>query len=85
MQLYPVLKTPRLMALRTGAQHLNLNKRVLDESLLMMLDDAALNSHTKKAAPLFLQTKNNTQQNQQLAPLRNWLLPLLMNGQGTVP
>ena len=30
------------------------------------------------------ETNNNTKENQQLAQLRDWLLPLLMNGQVTV-
>ena len=72
------------MALRTGAQQPHINKGVLDESLLIIPDDATLNSYTKQAALLFLKIKNNLQQNQQLAQLRDWLLPLLMNGQVTV-
>lgn len=81
---YLVREIPRLMALRTGAQQPHINKGVLDESLLVIPDDATLNSYTKQAAPLFLQIKNNLQQNQQLAQLRDWLLPMLMNGQVTV-
>lgn len=81
---YLVREIPRLMALRTGAQQPHINKGVLDESLLLIPDDATLNSYTKQAAPLFLQIKNNIQQNQQLAQLRDWLLPMLMNGQVTV-
>ena len=69
------------MALRTGAQQPHINKRVLDESFLLIPDDATLNLYTKQVAPLFLQIKNNIQQNQQLAQLRDWLLPMLMNGQ----
>ena len=34
--------------------------------------------------PAFEKIANNTKQNQQLAQLRDWLLPLLMNGQVTV-
>jgi len=34
--------------------------------------------------PLFAKIANNTKENQQLAQLRDWLLPLLMNGQVTV-
>ena len=30
------------------------------------------------------ETNNNSKENQQLAQLRDWLLPLLMNGQVTV-
>lgn len=81
---YLVREIPRLMALRTGAQQPHINKGVLDESLLVIPDDATLDLYTKQAAPLFLQIKNNLQQNQQLAQLRDWLLPLLMNGQVTV-
>jgi hypothetical protein len=33
---------------------------------------------------LFLQTKNHHQQNRELAKPRDWLLPMLMNGQVTV-
>lgn len=34
--------------------------------------------------PMFAKISNNTKENQQLAQLRDWLLPLLMNGQVTV-
>ena len=34
--------------------------------------------------PMFMKIANNTRENQQLAQLRDWLLPLLMNGQVTV-
>jgi type I restriction enzyme S subunit len=72
------------MALRTGAQQPHINKGVLDESLLVIPDDATLSAYNTKAAPFFLQVQNNLRQNQQLAQLRDWLLPLLMNGQVTV-
>lgn len=34
--------------------------------------------------PVFQKIGNNTKENQQLVQLRDWLLPLLMNGQVTV-
>ena len=34
--------------------------------------------------PVFQEIGNNTKENQQLVQLRDWLLPLLMNGQVTV-
>lgn len=80
---YLVREIPRLMALRTGAQQPHINKGVLDESLLVIPDDVTLDSYTKQSAPLYLQIKNNIQQNQQLTQLRDWLLPMLMNGQIT--
>lgn len=72
------------MAFRTGAQQPHINKGVLDESLLVIPDDATLNAYTSKTAYLFSQIQNNLRQNMELAQLRDWLLPLLMNGQVTV-
>ena len=38
----------------------------------------------EKAKPIHAQIQKNLQQNQKLAELRDWLLPMLMNGQVTV-
>jgi len=69
------------MALRTGAQQPHINKGVLDESLLVIPDDTTLSAFNTKAAPLFLQIHNSLGQSMELTQLRDWLLPLLMNGQ----
>lgn len=84
--IYPYLlrEIPRLMSVRTGAQQPHINKGVLDESPLVIPAGTALSAYTNKAAPLFLQIQNNLQQNMELAQLRDWLVPLLMNGQVTV-
>lgn len=81
--IYPYLirEIPRLMTLRTGAQQPHINKGVLDEAHLVIPDDATLETYTKLASPLFLQIKNYQQQNRELTQLRDWLLPMLMNGQ----
>ncbi len=39
---------------------------------------------TEKAKPIFSQQDNLEKENEQLASLRDWLLPMLMNGQVTV-
>jgi type I restriction enzyme S subunit len=78
---YLVREIPRLMSLRTGAQQPHINKRVLDESFLVIPDDSTLAAYTNQVAPLFLQMKNLLLQNLELTQLRDWLLPLLMNGQ----
>ena len=72
------------MVLRTGAQQPHINKRVLDESLLVVPDESTLEAYTSLTAPLFLQIKNYHEQNRELTQLRDWLLPMLMNGQVTV-
>ena len=81
---YLVREIPRLMVLRTGAQQPHINKGVLDASLLVVPDESTLEAYTSLAAPLFLQIKNHHQQNRELTKLRDWLLPMLMNGQVTV-
>ncbi|MBU4261247.1 MAG: restriction endonuclease subunit S [Proteobacteria bacterium] len=78
---YLVREIPRLMALRTGAQQPHINKGVLDKSRLIIPDDATLEAYTNLVAPLFLQIKNYHQQSRELTQLRDWLLPMLMNGQ----
>jgi type I restriction enzyme S subunit len=48
-----------------------------DEEILCRFEDAVKAQYEKMAV--------NAVENQQLAQLRDWLLPLLMNGQVTVP
>jgi type I restriction enzyme S subunit len=72
------------MTLRTGAQQPHINKGVLDESLLLLPDETIIETYTNLATPLFSQIKNYHQQNRELTQLRDWLLPMLMNGQVTV-
>ncbi|MDR1033153.1 MAG: hypothetical protein LBL41_00015 [Bifidobacteriaceae bacterium] len=43
--------------------------------------DNILQKYTKAVEPLFEQIDQNRQENQHLAELRDWLLPMLMNGQ----
>lgn len=84
--IYPFLvrEIPRLMTRRTGAQQPHINKGVLDETPLVIPDDATLEAYTRLAAPLYLQMENLHQQNKELTKVRDWLLPMLLNGQVTV-
>lgn len=43
-----------------------------------------ISSYTKVIKPIFNQQQNLEEENQHLASLRDWLLPMLMNGQVTV-
>lgn len=43
-----------------------------------------IKKYSERAEPLFQKINKNTQENIQLAKLRDWLLPMLMNGQVTV-
>ncbi len=84
--IYPYLKNeiPRLMSLRTGAQQPHINKGTLDESIIIEPHEDVLENYYHKVSACYDQIINNAKQNQQLASLRDWLLPMLMNGQVTV-
>ncbi|MDI5895346.1 MULTISPECIES: restriction endonuclease subunit S [Flavobacterium] len=84
--IYPYLKNeiPRLMTLRSGAQQPHINKGTVDESLMIDPSILVLEKYYKKANPIYKQIINNSFQNQELSSLRDWLLPMLMNGQVSV-
>jgi len=55
------------------------------KSLIFAIPSTALMSEFyKKINPLFLKIQNTKEQNEELVELRDWLLPMLMNGQVTV-
>lgn len=84
--IYPYLKNeiPRLMTLRSGAQQPHINKGTVDESLMINPSKLILEKYYLKANPIYEKIINNSFQNQELASLRDWLLPMLMNGQVSV-
>lgn len=60
----------------------NVNQQVLKELKVCLPSDTDIvSSFNSKINPIFSQITNNHQQNQELANLRDWLLPMLMNGQ----
>jgi type I restriction enzyme S subunit len=83
--LYPYLQNeiPRLMSMRSGAQQPHINKEVVDESLILTPPSSSLilKSYNKEVGGLYDLIINNAFQNQKLIELRDWLLPMLMNGQ----
>jgi type I restriction enzyme S subunit len=81
---YLVSQVPRLMSLRTGAQQPHINKETIDTSLIVIPKNNVLLSYYKIANPLFKEIMNIAFQNQQLTQLRDWLLPMLMNGQVSI-
>jgi len=47
----------------------------------LLINDDIILKYQKTTEQLFVQLENNKKQNQQLSSLREWLLPMLMNGQ----
>lgn len=86
--IYPYLKNeiPRLMSLRTGAQQPHINKEIVDNSPIIVPNPATsiLKKYNSKVESCYKAIFNNSFQNQQLSQLRDWLLPMLMNGQVSV-
>lgn len=81
--IYPLIvrEIPRYMKQRTGAQQPHINKAAVDETLFVLPESGILREYTKHVEPVFHQIRNNSLQNQELTRLRDWLLPMLMNGQ----
>lgn len=83
--LYPYLinEIPRLMKLRTGAQQPHINKEIVDDSFILTPNDSSdvLKNYNKKVEPIFQQIFSSAFETQELIHLRDFLLPLLMNGQ----
>lgn len=84
--IYPYFcsEVPRLMGIRTGAQQPHINKGVIDESPIVLPTDYVLEEYYKKVDPIYEQIMTLAFENRQLIELRDWLLPILMNGQVTV-
>ena len=71
----------RLMKLRTGAQQPHINKEIVDNSPFLIPSQIVLEGFYKKVDSIIENIILKAQQNQELAKLRDWLLPMLMNGQ----
>jgi type I restriction enzyme S subunit len=74
-------EVPRYLSLRTGAQQPHINKNIVDNTLFVVPKIYTLENYYKVANPIYEKIINNSFQNQELAALRDWLLPMLMNGQ----
>ncbi len=79
--IYPYLKNeiPRYLVVRTGAQQPHINKDTIDESYIVIPE--ILEQYNQITEPIYKQIINNAFQKKDLECLRNWLLPMLMNGQ----
>jgi len=78
---YLVNEIPRLMSLRTGAQQPHINKGIVDASIILIPSNQILEKYYKLVDSKYKKIINNAFQNQKLSELRDWLLPMLMNGQ----
>lgn len=66
----------------TGLKHLQ--KPLLKERTIYIPEKPEAEAFNTKIIPMFNIISENTRENRQLIALRDWLLPMLMNGQATV-
>lgn len=66
----------------TGLKHLQ--KPLLKDRLIYIPTTDELSAFNAQIMPMMMKISENTRENQQLIQLRDWLLPMLMNGQATV-
>ena len=66
----------------TGLKHLQ--KPLLKDRLIYIPSEEEIKSFNSKVQPLMDMVSANTRENKRLINLRDWLLPMLMNGQATV-
>lgn len=72
-------------ATKTGGSILqNVSQDTLKSLYVPMPNDEVINSFNEKTIPMIEMIQHAIDENSELARLRNWLLPMLMNGQVTV-
>lgn len=70
-----------IFSLASGAAQPNISNEQINRISLIIPDRTVVNKYNLKFAPFYKTILNNQRQNQQLSELRDWLLPMLMNGQ----
>jgi type I restriction enzyme S subunit len=72
------------MNLRSGAQQPHISKEIVESSPILIPDDKILGKYYACCEPLIINILNVSVEINELQSLRDYLLPLLMNGQVTI-
>ena len=70
--------------LRTGAQQPHINKETVDSTWMVVPTRDILDRYYVLTKPMYDQLVIAAKQNLELSRMRDWLLPMLMNGQVTI-
>jgi len=73
-----------IFSISGGAAQPNISNEQINTIQLTMPDNNLIERYNHLMKPLYMQILKNQQQNQHLTQLRDWLLPMLMNGQVSV-
>ena len=83
---YAFLKSRQqdIFDIQTGSAQPHIYPKHIAELSISDVDDAKVKSYTSQVAPLFAKIAANIRENNESKQLRDWLLPMLMNGQATI-
>ena len=81
LYMFMLSQVERYMRLRTGAQQPHINKETVDSTLITLPVDSVLNQFYDRVEPLFERQMIAMKEAKELESLRDFLLPILMNGQ----
>ncbi len=70
-----------IFTLASGAAQSNISNEQINNIELLIPENNIIENFNNKLSFFYKSILNNQRQNQELAKLRNWLLPMLMNGQ----
>jgi len=82
--LYLMLKNVKIIGAVTGAVQLKINQENLKAILVCKPQFSILKKFNLFIEPMFRKMTTNKNENKQLSKLRDWLLPMLMNGQVSI-
>ena len=78
------LRQQDIFDIQTGSAQPHIYPKHIAELSIGNLDKANVKTYTSKVTPLFTKAGANIRENIELKRLRDWLLPMLMNGQATI-
>lgn len=73
-----------IFTLASGAAQPNISNEQINNIALLLPKEKLILKFNSSLSPCYSRILNNQKENQELASLRDWLLPMLMNGQVTV-
>lgn len=84
--LYPLMcnQLKYYTSISTGNCQKHINKGTLEDSVILLPPQKILAEYYNSVIPLYNQIVQNAKESDKLIHLRDWLLPMLMNGQATI-
>lgn len=78
------LRQQDIFDIQTGSAQPHIYPKHIAELSIGDIDNFKVESYTSQVTPLFAKAGANVRENKELQQLREWLLPMLINGQATI-